>query len=240
MLPVAALSALELLEFYAEGGDMEPGDADQKINAYYQQVTSGLGDLLSQAKASGQLATDVSRLGADVSGLAGMGSQADWQRQGITVAQDALAVHVNVADMYAASPGAATTIMAQSGTGDTRLPPDQTATYPYTPEEILYGRSEDTVPATGAYTFTWTVGAACARAGWGFELLLPTLTPGEQSSYAATSSNTPPDLAHGSATIRLLAGIVALQTIISRDTTLDGPPDMSCPWQYSIVGPVST
>src|SRR5450631_2500661 len=53
VLPVAALSALELLEFYAEDGDKEPGVADQKISAYYQQVTLGLGDLLSQAAVSG-------------------------------------------------------------------------------------------------------------------------------------------------------------------------------------------
>ncbi len=240
-LPGAALNALDLLEFYAELGDMEPQDSDIKIQGFYEVVRGGLDEMTSGTgyEMPVQLTQDADLLNHDLSTLFSATTLADWGAAGKTAATDAYNLQRDIAELYLATDGQSTTIISNRGTGDARPPSSETPVYPYTPEELLLGITAASVPATGMYTFTWSIGSECAKRGWGFEVVLPFFGVSSMD-YLATSANIPPDALRGSRTIYLLAGTLALQTIVENDPALNGQPIAACPWQYTIVGPAAS
>jgi hypothetical protein len=228
------------LEFYAELGDMEPQDADSKIEGFYAAARGGLAELTSGLgyEMPVQLTEDADLLNHDLTTLFGVTTMAHWDAAGKTAATDAYHLQRDIAELYLATDAQSTTIMSEQGTGDTRPPSSETPVYPYTPEELLLGSTVASVPATGMYAFTWSIGSECAKRGWGFEVVLPFFGVSSMD-YLATSSNIPPDALRGSRTIYLLAGTLALKTIVENDPALNGQPVAACPWQYTIVGPAA-
>jgi len=229
----SAADALELIELYGIVGSVDPADSDQHIAAYLATVEAGVAEIPSET-----VQQDSVQLSDAVTALLSSGVQ-DWSGAASTVADDAESLDLDIADLYPAPPEATpVTIMTESGSGDTRASWIQTQAPPYGPADQILGASVAQIPATGEYTFTWSIGQECVSDGWGFSIALPEL--GLSNHYLATTGNLPPSPPSGSTLVRLLAGELAIQTVITQGPSMASDLlDTVCPWQYTLTGPVA-